>query len=103
MRIEWTTSARVNLQELYDYISKDSPRNAERFIARLFDAIDHLADQPKMGRAVPEADNGDDVRELIFQNYRIIYYLEAEYVYIVNVIHGSRDLKRLKVKPWEVK
>ena len=66
MRIEWPTSAQANLQELYDYISKDSPRNAERFIARLFDAMDHLADQPKMGHPVPGADN-DDVRELIFQ------------------------------------
>ena len=25
MRIEWATSAQANLQELYDYISKDSP------------------------------------------------------------------------------
>ena len=103
MRIEWATSAQANLQELYDYISKDSPQNAERFITRLFDAIDYLADQPKLGRHVPEADNCVDMRELIFHNYRIIYHLQAEYVYIVNVIHGSRDLERLKVKPWEVK
>lgn len=103
MRIEWAASARANLQELYDYIAEDSSQNAERFITRLFDAIDQLADQPRMGRHVPEADNHDDVRELIFHNYRIIYHLQAEYVYIVNVIHGGRDLQRLKVKPWEVK
>ena len=103
MRIEWATSARANLLELYDYIAEDSPQNAERFITRLFDAIDHLADQPKMGRHVPEADNRDDVRELIFHDYRIIYHLQTEYVYIVNVLHGSRNLQRLRVKPWEVK
>ena len=103
MKIQWAASAQTNLRELYDYIAEDSPQNAERFITRLFDAIDHLADQPKMGRRVPEADNRDNIRELIFNNYRIIYLLQTESVYIVNVIHGSRDLQRLKVKPWEVK
>lgn len=55
MKIQWAAGAQTNLRELYDYIAEDSPQNAERFITRLFDAIDHLADQPKMGRRVPEA------------------------------------------------
>ncbi len=103
MRIEWATSARANLGELYAYIAEDSPLNAERFIERLFDAVEKLAEQPRIGRQVPEAEDRDDVRELIFNDYRIIYHLKSDCVYIVNVIHGSRDLQRMKVKPWEVK
>ena len=35
--------------------------------------------------------------------YDYIAHLQTEYVYIVNVLHGSRNLQRLRVKPWEVK
>lgn len=54
-----------------------------------------------MGREVPEAEH-TDVRELIFQNYRIMYLVKNDYLYILAVIHGSRDLTRMDHKPWEV-
>ncbi|AJQ97858.1 type II toxin-antitoxin system RelE/ParE family toxin [Gynuella sunshinyii] len=37
-----------------------------------------------------------------FQNYRIIYLVKPDYLYIVAVVHGSRDLTRMESKPWEV-
>ena len=54
-----------------------------------------------MGRAVPEVER-EEVRELIFHNYRIIYLVKPDYLYIVAVVHGSRDLTRMESKPWEV-
>jgi len=103
MKIEWAERAKANLWELHEHIAIDSPENADRFIEKIFDSVEALADQPKMGRQVPEADNRDDVRELIFQNYRIIYLIKSKCVYIVNVVHGSRELKRFKIKPWDTK
>jgi plasmid stabilization system protein ParE len=37
---------------------------------------------------------------LIFQGYRIIYLRQVDFVYIVAVIHGSRDLAGMGNKPW---
>ena len=54
-----------------------------------------------MGREVPEAERGD-VRELIFHNYRIMYLVRTDLLYIVAIIHGSRDLTRMENKHWEV-
>jgi plasmid stabilization system protein ParE len=51
---------------------------------------------------VPETER-DDVRELLYRDYRIIYRIKTKQVDILTVLHGSRDLKRLKTKPWEVK
>lgn len=51
---------------------------------------------------MPEAEDRVDVRELIFQNYRVIYLIEVEQVYILTVIHGSRDLAGQDKKPWDV-
>ncbi len=101
MKLEWTEPAENDLSEIYDYIARDVPYYAEQFIDRIIEATGKLADHPKIGRQVPEA-NRNDVRELIFQNYRIIYLTKSTSIYIVTVIHGSRDLSRRAVKPWEI-
>jgi mRNA-degrading endonuclease RelE of RelBE toxin-antitoxin system len=49
---------------------------------------------------VPEAEN---IRELLFHNYRIIYRLETDSILILTVILGARDLLARRIdKPWEV-
>jgi len=101
MRLEWADPALDALEGIRDYIAKDPPYYARRFIERIFDAAEPLKDHPKMGRPVPEAD-GDDVRELIYQGYRIIYWTKPECVQVITVIHGSRNLAGEEVKPWDV-
>lgn len=101
MRIEWAEPAELDLGDIYAYIARDVPIYAEQLIDRIINVTFLLQEQPFMGRIVPEAER-DDVRELIFQNYRIIYLVKPGYLYIVAVVHGSRDLERMERKPWEV-
>ena len=101
MKIEWTDPALDDLEIIRDYISKDSPYYARQFIERIFDAAKTLQDHPKIGRPVPEAER-NDVRELIFQGYRIIYRTESDRVQIATVIHGSRNLATKEIKPWDI-
>jgi plasmid stabilization system protein ParE len=51
---------------------------------------------------VPEAGNAENIRKLLFQNYRIIYLYQNNDVYILSVIHGNRDLQGIGHKPWAV-
>ncbi len=102
MKIEWTEPSENDLGEIYDYIARDAPYYAEQFIDRIIDATGKLEDHPKIGRQVPEA-NLDNVRELIFQNYRIIYLIKHKVIYIITVIHDSRDLNLMEIKPWHDK
>lgn len=51
---------------------------------------------------MPEAEDRDDVRELIYQGYRIIYLTRPERVFIATIIHGGRDLATKQVSPWDV-
>ena len=101
MEIEWSEPAEWDLGDLYEYIAKDVPLYAEQFVDQILETTNLLIGQPSMGRCVPEADR-EDVRELLFQNYRIIYQLKPEFIYIVAIIHGSRDLSQMDSKPWEV-
>ena len=101
MKIYWSEIAEADLNDIYDYIARDVPSYAELFVDRLFDATDKLEDYPGMGRRVPEADDREDVRELIVDGYRIIYLLQAEQLEILTVIHGRRDLAGPERNPWE--
>lgn len=102
MVIEWSQRARADIRDLKAYIAKDSPYYARRFTERVIASVEKLEEFPKIGRPVPEAEGRDDVRELIYQGYRIIYLTKPDRVFIVTIMHGSRDLAGEEVKPWDV-
>ena len=73
VKISWTDLSIQDLEDIGEYISKDSIRYAELTVQHLFDSVDILLKHPKAGRIVPEF-NKEDVRELIRGSYRNINY-----------------------------
>ena len=100
--IAWSHRARTDIRDLKAYIAKDSPYYARRFTERIIASVEKLEDFPKIGRPVPESEGREDVRELIYQGYRIIYLIQPGRIFIVTVIHGSRNLAGEEAKPWDV-
>jgi hypothetical protein len=50
---------------------------------------------PERSEVVPESRVvGKDIRHLLFGNYRIIYRVGTDVVYVLRVIHSSRRLKK---------
>jgi toxin ParE1/3/4 len=87
-----TETAYIDLQEIENYISQDSPAIARKFINRIFDKIDQLYKFPESGKAVPEI-NDKSVKELLINRYRIIYQItDAYHISIVRIVHGARLL-----------
>ena len=76
-KIIWSELALDDLKNIYDYISKDSIIYANRVIEKIILRIDQLENFPKSGRVVPELNN-NSIRELIQNNYRIIYKVTAQ-------------------------
>ena len=101
MRIVWTEPAVEDLQELHAYIARDSELYASGFVERIITAVERLADYPALGRIVPEA-NEENIRELVYQNYRIIYRITKNRIEMLSVIHGARDLGARSPAPWEL-
>lgn len=91
MKVIWSQRALQDVEHIRDYIALDSPAYARPFIERLLYATRHLPQFPQSGRAMPEASN-PNIREVIYQGYRIIYRVRAETIEIVMVIHGSRNV-----------
>ena len=101
MKIEWTEPALSDLESIRDYIRKDSEYYATRFVERIIKAVETLEKFPKMGRNVPEAEE-ENIRELLFYNYRVMYRVETKRILILAIVHGARDLSQKKPKPWDV-
>jgi toxin ParE1/3/4 len=89
-QIRWSLRAANNLEEICNYIAKDSEYYAAFFAKKVNAIIKSLVQFPKSGRVVPEYDNMN-LREKIFENYRIVYRLKEEYIEIVAICHGARN------------
>ena len=87
-------SAEVDLDEIWEYIARESPENADRFIDRVYQACqESLAFNPHMGRSREEL--APALRSLILDEY-VVFYRPAEHgVDVVRVLHGRRDIESL--------
>lgn len=54
VKVIWTDNAIYNLNEIGEYIAKNSERYAAITIQKLFEAVDILEQHPNAGRVVPE-------------------------------------------------
>ena len=95
-KVKWTEVAWSDIEEVSDYIAKDSLYYAASFVREVRDAARSLTRLAERGRVVPEF--GDPtVHELFVGRYRLIYQVTEQTVYIIGFIHGARDLLSL----WE--
>ena len=89
VRIIWSPYAIDDLEGICNYIIKDSEHYARLFAQGVINAIERLEIFPESGRIVPEYYQ-KSIREIIFQNYRIIYQIKPDAVEIVAIMHGMR-------------
>jgi plasmid stabilization system protein ParE len=91
-RIIWSPHAARSLEDICNYIERDSRRYAAIFAQRIIDTIELAAEFPEAGRVVPEYNN-PILREKILGDYRIVYRISDAAIEIVIVTHGTRLLK----------
>lgn len=89
--LTWSPRSVADLAEICEYISRDSVHYSRLFAQRVIAAVESLAYFPELGRTVPEYQR-PDLRELIFQNYRIVYRVRTDSVEIAAVVHSARLL-----------
>ena len=92
MKIKWTHEALERLFEIEDFISQESPEQAEKFVDQIIEHAESLSEIPLRGRTVPEISN-PDIRELIFRRYRIVYRIIGNNLDILTFFEGHRLLR----------
>ena len=93
----WTENAIQDLLVIKDFISQDSPNDAEEWILKLYNAGEEIMDFPHRGRIVPEF-NKEDLRELLISNYRLVYRVKNSVIEIITVFEGHRQLNKKDLK-----
>jgi len=95
-KLIWSAAARDDLHDIVTFIAHDNSNRAMSFGYELIAETDRLQEFPELGRIVPEYRN-DDIREIIFRPYRIVYRLDRErgFCEIARVWHSARGLPPL--------
>ena len=91
MKLIWAPLAIDRIAEIASYISQDNPSAAEKWIDDAFQRVGQLAQFPNSGRHLPETSR-EDIRELIWKNYRIIYRVKTRELAILTVRHTKEVL-----------
>jgi toxin ParE1/3/4 len=91
MKVHWTDTAEGHLDAIYAHIAQDSPEYAKRMVDRLTRRSQQIVEFPLSGRRVPEYDV-NQIREVIEGSFRIIYYIKADQIDVLAVIHGAMDV-----------
>jgi len=86
-----SVDAELDLDQIWEYIAEDNPDAADRWIDKLFDAFQSLAQTPSIGH------RREDLTSLpvLFWPvgaYLILYRVQTDWIEIVAVTQGARNI-----------
>jgi plasmid stabilization system len=86
--------AQQELIQIKWYIAQDSEFYANKTVNEINKRIENLLFFPEMGKVINEKRN---IRQIIYKTYKILYKFDSENIYILHIIHHSRDISNLKI------
>lgn len=89
----WTPEAQQDREDIWDYIVEHNPNSAVLMDELFSHTVARLSEFPHLGKTgqVP------GTRELIpHENYRLVYEIEAETVWILALVHTSKQWPPLR-------
>ncbi|MCF8504043.1 MAG: type II toxin-antitoxin system RelE/ParE family toxin [Caulobacter sp.] len=94
MRVVLTDEAQRDLEDIGDYIARDSPVRARTFVSELLASARRIGETPRGFPLVPRYERFG-VRRRVHGAYLIFYRLEDDHVSILHILHGARDYEAL--------
>ena len=92
-QVEITQTAEKDIHHIWEYIAQDTKQAANRFIAELDKQFTALTSNPERCASIPEnALLKTNYKHLIYKQYRMIFRIEKQQVYILRIIHGTKLL-----------
>lgn len=92
MRMIWSKEAMERLLDIEEFIARDSPTRAEKFINCLIKRGELILENHYIGRVVPEIAN-PEIREMIIKKYRLVYKIKKDTIEILSVFECHRLLR----------
>jgi toxin ParE1/3/4 len=93
-----TPPAITDLEAIADYLAEQADLNqSDRFLRQADQKFSRIAKFPNIGKSRPEVFPG--LRSLPLDSYLVLYTVFEEYVEILRVVSGYRDLQALFAEP----
>ena len=92
-KVIYSTEAKADLQETWDYIAEDSSFQADRLILRFREKLEYLAKWQTIGRPRPEFTKG--CRSFPFGNYCFYFRPTDSGIEVLRILHSARDLDQI--------
>ena len=91
--VRFAPSARADMSEIFEYIARDKPIAAARWIDTIEEKCDLIATRPNFGELCPEY--GADIRCSFVGRYVIFFRPIDDRIEVVRMIAGNRDTRSL--------
>lgn len=93
MKIITENHVQQELIQIKWYIAQDLEFYANKTVNEINKRIEKLLFFPEMGKVINKKRN---IRQIIYKSYKILYKFDSENIYILHIIHHSRDISNLK-------
>jgi toxin ParE1/3/4 len=93
LQLRLTTQARRDLSDIWMYVARGAPDNADKVLDRIDQQFRLMAAYPLIGRI--RSDIARDMRSLVVERWLILYRIEQDGIVVSRVIDGARNLSRL--------
>lgn len=90
-KIRWSPKAADSFEYICNFIGKNSKFYACILANKINEIVTYIPSFPESGRIVPEYQD-PNLREKIFQNYRIVYRIKGNFIEIVTISHAAKLL-----------
>lgn len=90
MKLSWTQQALSDLLEIGRYIAQHNPPAARKFVGKLRTRATNIPKTPYAGRVVSEFGE-ESIREVIERNYRIVYHIQENEIFVLTVFEAHRQ------------
>jgi toxin ParE1/3/4 len=94
VKVVISKTAERELEEISDWIARDSPKQAVLFVKALRHQAMALGEQPRAFPLLPRAEVLN-IRRCVFRGYLIFYRIHQDRAEILHILHGARDVDRL--------
>jgi toxin ParE1/3/4 len=92
VEVIWAVRAYEHLNQIGEYIGKDSPFQARRVVQLIIKETNRIHDNIRIGHMIPEL-RDDNFREIKVFSYRILYkILTQEKAAIIGIVHSRRNI-----------
>jgi plasmid stabilization system protein ParE len=89
--VDFTRAAEGEIQDIEEWIATDSPESAGRRVDGLLAVVDRLERMPSRCPLAPENESHvEEIRQVLYGSYRILFTILAGRVVILHVRHGAR-------------